>query len=79
MLTKTLFLGVFVRSLVCVRGLCFFAGGAVTCTSVHVGEIRPGTFRGNHRHYTSNETFVIWGAQTKFRVSSCFNIREKLS
>lgn len=24
--------------------------------------------RGNHRHYTTNETFVLWGAKTKFRV-----------
>ncbi|XP_056171659.1 uncharacterized protein LOC115683333 isoform X1 [Syzygium oleosum] len=42
-------------------------GGAVTCASIHVGEIRPGGVRGNHRHHTCNETFVIWGAKTKFR------------
>ena len=49
-----------------------FAGGAVTCASLHIGEIRPGEIRGNHRHHDCNETFVIWGATTKFRVSSCF-------
>ena len=46
-----------------------FAGGAETCVSVHVGEIRPRGIRGNHRHYSCNETFVIWGAKTLFRVS----------
>lgn len=46
------------------------SGGAVNCVSVHVGEIRPGGIRGNHRHYTCNETFVIWGAKTKFRLES---------
>lgn len=45
------------------------AGGAVICASVHVGEIQPGGMRGNHRHHTCNETFVLWGARTKFRVS----------
>lgn len=52
--------------------LCMYSGGAVTCASVHVGEIRPGGIRGNHRHYTSNETFIIWGARIKFRVCFCF-------
>ncbi|KAJ8437400.1 hypothetical protein Cgig2_020419 [Carnegiea gigantea] len=46
------------------------SGGAVTCASVHVGEIRPRGIRGNHRHYTCNETFIIWGAQVKFRVEN---------
>ncbi|KAK4777481.1 hypothetical protein SAY87_017668 [Trapa incisa] len=46
------------------------AGGAVSCASVHLGEIRPGGLRGNHRHYDCNETFVIWGAKTKFRVEN---------
>uniref|UniRef100_A0A7C9DM85 Cupin type-1 domain-containing protein n=1 Tax=Opuntia streptacantha TaxID=393608 RepID=A0A7C9DM85_OPUST len=46
------------------------SGGAVTCASVHVGEIRPGGIRGNHRHYTCNETFIIWGAQVKFRLEN---------
>lgn len=46
-----------------------FAGGAVSCKSAHVGEIRPGAMRGNHRHHSCNETFVIWGAKTIFRVS----------
>ncbi|KAL9425185.1 hypothetical protein AB3S75_032174 [Citrus x aurantiifolia] len=45
-------------------------GGAVSCVSLHVGEIQPGALRGNHRHYTLNETFVIWGAKTKFRLEN---------
>ncbi|XWS65260.1 hypothetical protein CRYUN_Cryun05aG0078400 [Craigia yunnanensis] len=45
-------------------------GGAVSCAQVHIGEIRRGVLRGNHRHYTCNETFVIWGAKTKFRVEN---------
>ncbi|XP_071724650.1 uncharacterized protein [Rutidosis leptorrhynchoides] len=45
-------------------------GGAVSCVSVHVGEIRPGSMRGNHRHHTCNETFVIWGAKTLFRLEN---------
>ncbi|XP_020219842.1 uncharacterized protein LOC109802851 [Cajanus cajan] len=45
-------------------------GGAVTCASLHVGEIRPGKFRGNHRHHDSNETFLIWGAATRFRLEN---------
>ncbi|VFQ63696.1 unnamed protein product [Cuscuta campestris] len=44
------------------------SGGAMSCASIHVGEIKPGGVRGNHRHHTCNETFVIWGAQTLFRV-----------
>ncbi|KAL0428374.1 UNVERIFIED_CONTAM: protein ZINC INDUCED FACILITATOR-LIKE 1 [Sesamum latifolium] len=47
-----------------------FAGGAVSCASVHLGEIRPGRLRGNHRHHTCNETFVIWGAKTVFRLEN---------
>ncbi|KAK3032318.1 hypothetical protein RJ639_035923 [Escallonia herrerae] len=46
------------------------SGGALSCASVHVGEIRPGGMRGNHRHYTCNETFLIWGAKTKFRLEN---------
>ncbi|XP_061360535.1 uncharacterized protein LOC133304506 isoform X2 [Gastrolobium bilobum] len=45
-------------------------GGAVTCASIHVGEIRPGMLRGNHRHLDCNETLVIWGAATKFRLEN---------
>ncbi|KAL8172226.1 hypothetical protein V2J09_024030 [Rumex salicifolius] len=45
-------------------------GGAINCISAHVGEIRPGGLRGNHRHYTCNETFIIWGARTKFRLEN---------
>jgi hypothetical protein len=50
-----------------------FEGGAVTCASLHLGEIQPGKFRGNHRHHDCNETFVLWGAAIKFRVRSPFN------
>ncbi|XP_051140388.1 uncharacterized protein LOC127257897 [Andrographis paniculata] len=45
-------------------------GGAVSCASIHVGEIQPGKMRGNHRHHTSNETFLIWGANTVFRLEN---------
>ncbi|XP_073132085.1 uncharacterized protein [Henckelia pumila] len=45
-------------------------GGALSCVSIHVGEIRPGGMRGNHRHHTCNETFVIWGAKTVFRLEN---------
>ncbi|KAK6127121.1 hypothetical protein DH2020_039132 [Rehmannia glutinosa] len=45
-------------------------GGAAYCASIHVGEIRPGSMRGNHRHHTCNETFVIWGAKTVFRLEN---------
>lgn len=45
-------------------------GGALNCASVHIGEIRPGSLRGNHRHYTCNETFLIWGAKTIFRLEN---------
>ncbi|GFQ05181.1 hypothetical protein PHJA_002662200 [Phtheirospermum japonicum] len=45
-------------------------GGAVYCASIHVGEIRPGAMRGNHRHHTCNETFVLWGAKTVFRLEN---------
>lgn len=46
------------------------SGGAVTCASVSVGEIRPGGIRGNHRHSTCNETIIIWGAQIKLRLEN---------
>lgn len=44
------------------------SGAATTCRSVHLGQIKPGFMRGNHRHRLSNETFIVWGANTKFRV-----------
>ena len=44
--------------------------GALVCLSLHVGLIQPGGLRGNHRHHTCNETFVIWGAKTKFRLEN---------
>ncbi|KAG6696714.1 hypothetical protein I3843_09G157000 [Carya illinoinensis] len=53
-------------------------GGAVSCASVHVGEIRPGNVRGNHRHHTCNETFVMWGAKTKFRPCLCMKMKDKI-
>ncbi|XLS51456.1 hypothetical protein HN51_012133 [Arachis hypogaea] len=46
-------------------------GGALTCASVHIGEIQPGRLRGNHMHHDCNETFVLWGALTKFRDVWC--------
>nr|XP_043609348.1 uncharacterized protein LOC122581235 [Erigeron canadensis] len=46
------------------------SGGALVCTSIHVGEIRPGGLRGNHRHHTCNETILIWGARTMFRMEN---------
>ncbi|PPD93796.1 hypothetical protein GOBAR_DD09183 [Gossypium barbadense] len=48
----------------------FTPSGAVSCSQVHIGEIRRGDIRGNHRHYSCNETFVIWGAKTKFRLEN---------
>ncbi|XP_057948423.1 uncharacterized protein LOC131144069 [Malania oleifera] len=45
-------------------------GGAAFCASIHMGEIRPRGLRGNHRHHTCNETFLIWGAKTKFRLEN---------
>ncbi|KMZ62421.1 hypothetical protein ZOSMA_467G00140 [Zostera marina] len=44
------------------------SGGAQSCVSSHLGEIRPGGVRGNHRHDTCNETFVVWGADTFFKL-----------
>ncbi|KAK6925328.1 hypothetical protein RJ641_009654 [Dillenia turbinata] len=46
------------------------SGGAKSCASIHVGEIRPGGVRGNHRHHDCNETLVIWGADTLFRLEN---------
>lgn len=51
------------------------SGGALTCSSLHIGEIRPAGLRGNHRHHTCNETFLIWGAKTVFRMEN--NARDK--
>eukprot|EP00850_Spirogloea_muscicola_P020042 SM000206S06251 [mRNA] locus=s206:46070:47232:- [translate_table: standard] len=42
-------------------------GGATACTAVHLGEIKAGSARGNHRHHHCNETFILWGGQVKFR------------
>lgn len=55
-----------------------YEGGAASCVSIHVGEIRPGGLRGNHRHHTCNETFVIWGAKTRFRVSLIIHLIDRL-
>ncbi|XP_031473849.1 uncharacterized protein LOC116246229 [Nymphaea colorata] len=46
------------------------SGGAQSCVAAHVGQIRPGGVRGNHRHHTCNETFIIWGAATTFRLEN---------
>ncbi|OQU87729.1 hypothetical protein SORBI_3003G330200 [Sorghum bicolor] len=51
-------------------------GGALVCLLLHVGQIQPGGLRGNHRHHTCNETFVIWGAKTKFRLENA-DIKDK--
>lgn len=51
-------------------------GGALDCVSVHVGQIQPGGMRGNHRHNSCNETFLIWGAETKFRLENA-NVKGK--
>nr|GFB22517.1 RmlC-type cupin [Tanacetum cinerariifolium] len=45
-------------------------GGALVCNSIHVGEIKPGRYRGNHRHHSCNETFLIWGGRTLFRLEN---------
>ncbi|XP_073008440.1 uncharacterized protein [Typha latifolia] len=45
-------------------------GGALDCSLAHLGQIRPGGMRGNHRHHSCNETFIIWGAETKFRLEN---------
>jgi len=54
----------------------FSLGGAFACLSLHVGQIQPGGLRGNHRHHTCNETFVIWGAKTKFRLENA-DVKDK--
>ncbi|XP_076915132.1 uncharacterized protein LOC143574373 [Bidens hawaiensis] len=46
------------------------SGGAGSCNSIHVGEIKPGGLRGNHRHHDCNETFLIWGAKVVFRLEN---------
>lgn len=46
------------------------SGGAISCEFAHLGEIRPGSQRGNHRHHFCNETFLIWGAATLFRLEN---------
>ncbi|KAG4997388.1 hypothetical protein JHK82_028162 [Glycine max] len=43
------------------NGIFESAGGAVTCGSLHMGEIRVGNKRANQRHHICNETFLIWG------------------
>ncbi|XP_076959739.1 uncharacterized protein LOC143635912 [Bidens hawaiensis] len=46
------------------------SGGAGSCNLIHVGEIKPGGLRGNHRHHDCNETFLIWGAKVVFRLEN---------
>eukprot|EP00271_Cylindrocystis_brebissonii_P004438 TRINITY_DN16093_c0_g1_i1.p1 TRINITY_DN16093_c0_g1~~TRINITY_DN16093_c0_g1_i1.p1 ORF type:complete len:226 (+),score=12.33 TRINITY_DN16093_c0_g1_i1:184-861(+) len=42
-------------------------GGSRDCTQVHIGEIRAGNMRGNHRHRYCNETIILWGAKQRIR------------
>ncbi|CAN8254332.1 unnamed protein product [Cochlearia groenlandica] len=63
----SLFLSIQIHRLL---SLTLSSGGADSCVSIHVGEIRPGGLRGNHRHHTCNETFVLWGAKTRFRLEN---------
>eukprot|EP00250_Pteridium_aquilinum_P006802 c16645_g1_i1 orf=111-713(+) len=46
------------------------SGAATNCKAVHVGQIKSGFVRGNHRHLFCNETLVVWGAKAKFRVEN---------
>ncbi|GJP48837.1 hypothetical protein CLOM_g8117 [Closterium sp. NIES-68] len=45
-------------------------GGAKSCVDVHVGTIGPGKVRGNHRHHTKSESFLIWGADARIRIEN---------
>ncbi|CAI5465532.1 unnamed protein product [Closterium sp. Yama58-4] len=45
-------------------------GGAKSCVDVHVGTIGPGKVRGNHRHHTKSESFLIWGANARIRIEN---------
>lgn len=42
--------------------------GPSRCLDLHVGTIRPGGARGNHRHKTRDESLIIWGASGRIRV-----------
>jgi hypothetical protein len=57
-----------------IRFIPFHVGAAV-CKDVHLGIILPGKTRGNHRHHTKNETFILWGAKTRWRVRSLLACR----
>ncbi|KAH7298400.1 hypothetical protein KP509_25G041700 [Ceratopteris richardii] len=46
------------------------SGATNDCRSVHAGQITAGNVRANHRHQQSNETFLVWGAEAKFRVEN---------
>lgn len=42
-------------------------GGSLNCLEAHLGQIKAGKMRGNHRHHHCNETFILWGARQRFR------------
>ena len=42
--------------------------GPSRCLDLHVGTIRPGGARGNHRHKTRDESLIVWGASGRIRV-----------
>eukprot|EP00271_Cylindrocystis_brebissonii_P016246 TRINITY_DN39581_c0_g1_i1.p1 TRINITY_DN39581_c0_g1~~TRINITY_DN39581_c0_g1_i1.p1 ORF type:complete len:208 (+),score=28.58 TRINITY_DN39581_c0_g1_i1:305-928(+) len=54
------------------------AGGALSCRDVHAGTVLPGAQRGNHRHHTKNETFLVWGAKAFWRIENA-KLREGYS
>jgi len=37
-----------------------------------LGTIGPLKSRANHRHHRKNESFLVWGAHGKWRVSAAF-------
>jgi|TARA_B100000405_G_scaffold258904_1_gene193916 hypothetical protein len=42
--------------------------GPSRCLDLHVGTVRPGGARGNHRHKTRDESLIVWGASGRIRV-----------
>eukprot|EP00897_Mesotaenium_endlicherianum_P008043 jgi/Mesen1/7267/ME000373S06333 len=45
-------------------------GGARVCRDVHVGTVKAGHTRANHRHHAKNESFLVWGAAARWRLES---------
>eukprot|EP00999_Lentomonas_sp_LEN2_P000920 NODE_1919_length_697_cov_73.650877_g1869_i0.p1 GENE.NODE_1919_length_697_cov_73.650877_g1869_i0~~NODE_1919_length_697_cov_73.650877_g1869_i0.p1 ORF type:complete len:200 (-),score=22.08 NODE_1919_length_697_cov_73.650877_g1869_i0:12-611(-) len=39
----------------------------IDCVDIHVGIIKPGFVRGNHRHHAKSELLMTWGADTIWR------------